>query len=1128
MPSSAKIDEGKDNEEKEETEATTGPPLSTSTRRHNPEWEEKRAIFSSPNPSTHSSPRRAYNEAPTTIDGGATSSRQNAWDDKRALFTREEPEENHNESTPPARDEGPIVAAQGVSERRAWDGKRALFHETQASQQTQECKSSLEYMFEKKVEANKKKQVSASKRKDDQVVPNEMLKRRVGDDDEENPTNPSSVETRDVPRDCPLPVVHRREIRPGAVAVAGILGSASDASMNTDTDDEIPSGPTDNPTYVVQALDDEAHQQELLQQVYGNVVQGQVLNDDDNNNNNDAENGRSNKKRWQIFGGFFLLLALIGGAVVAWIVRDGTRAASASEPSDLASRDPPDAPIHEQGTSVAPTAAPTVFNFVPDNDQCSNATIVELNQAALVGTTQGASFKELVSPCFGSLPPTGYGVWYTVVGTGNPVRVSTCESDNLLPEDSSIENQTMSKTTLSVYRGNCNREQNLECIAANDNYCGGHSSITWLSDRGVAYKILVQGPMQGRFKLAASAAGEHGECEAAIGPLPTDGTEFNITFANATETMVPSSSGLLFPCSGYSPPFPLAGIYFSVVGTGKALRVETTAKTYAVYRFVWQGSCDALICPTSYVRQDYDYASNRELREWISEEGQIYHVMLRYQDYDGDEEGGVVISVAEFDTPANNHCENAVGPLPTDGSTVYGSLANTTVDRLGSCVYSSLNAPSLWYSIIGTGKVFHIVVAAPGAVFENENFWDVVFQGLTVGILKGPCNETECYDIGFRPGGNYIDMRFSTEEGADYFVVVTKRSDAIESFELSVDEEDPQVPNDDCASAMDIFPDPNTTILAFNENATTDDGCIRDDGSPLRWARGMWYTFVGTGNIFRVSTCHSATTFEPQTIIFQGNCANLTCLETIVSRNDHCASDQEIHSWLSVAGERYYVLVASWDTGAGSLGLSVEEFEPVENDDCSAAFGPIVANGTTIEGSTSNALEDAAMGECLGSLWWGPGVWYTTVGTGSRIFASTCRASGADTNILVYEEGCGNLTCFLSENGKEIETCANSVGQMVSWPTEEGRVYHLLVYSEDNFGDFELTIAPPAINNECRNAIGPVPPDGALVAGSTYFSTQMFDMDIYDMCGDVTWIIADFFSGGKYEILGVLFLVFTL
>ena len=83
------------------------------------------------------------------------------------------------------------------------------------------------------------------------------------------------------------------------------------------------------------------------------------------------------------------------------------------------------------------------------------------------------------------------GVWYRVVGTGDRLVVHTCGSG------------TTFDTRISVFEGNvCDIE--LSCVAGDDDSCGSGSRVSFDTQEGAAYYILVHafGDEVGSFELS--------------------------------------------------------------------------------------------------------------------------------------------------------------------------------------------------------------------------------------------------------------------------------------------------------------------------------------------------------------------------------------------------------------------------------------------------------------------------------------------------------------------------------------------------------------------------------------------------------------------------------------------------
>jgi hypothetical protein len=112
---------------------------------------------------------------------------------------------------------------------------------------------------------------------------------------------------------------------------------------------------------------------------------------------------------------------------------------------------------------------------VPDNDLCDKAIALQL-PAQISGTTLGATLDENAPFCETAV--TTAGVWYRVQGDGNQLTAELC-------------NGTSFDAKLSVYCGDC--PDGLQCVAGNDDTCGLQSQVSWCSQSGSDYLLLVHG-----------------------------------------------------------------------------------------------------------------------------------------------------------------------------------------------------------------------------------------------------------------------------------------------------------------------------------------------------------------------------------------------------------------------------------------------------------------------------------------------------------------------------------------------------------------------------------------------------------------------------------------------------------
>ena len=133
------------------------------------------------------------------------------------------------------------------------------------------------------------------------------------------------------------------------------------------------------------------------------------------------------------------------------------------------------------------------------------------------------------------------------------------------------------------------------------------------------------------------------------------------------------------------------------------------------------------------------------------------------------------------------------------------------------------------------------------------------------------------------------------------------------------------------------------------------------------------------------------------------------------------------------------------------------------NDSCEQAIGPLsVPSGTpsVTTGTTTGATFDD-VGNCGDyNDNTAPGVWYTVVGTGTRITASTCGPLfDYDTKISVFCRSCDEPIC-IDGNDDNCPDGANALLSTVTWCSQKGAEYLILVHGfEGQEGDFELFLS---------------------------------------------------------------------
>ena len=168
----------------------------------------------------------------------------------------------------------------------------------------------------------------------------------------------------------------------------------------------------------------------------------------------------------------------------------------------------------------------------------------------------------------------------------------------------------------------------------------------------------------------------------------------------------------------------------------------------------------------------------------------------------------------------------------------------------------------------------------------------------------------------------------------------------------------------------------------------------------------------------------------------------------------------------------------------GTLPVTVQGIPP--NDDCANAIP--VAVGGVIAGETLGATIDAA-DECPvdqgpAATVTAPGVWYTTIGTGGQMNATTCpsvdpmSSATYDSKISIYCLGCAELQC-VKGNDDQVG-CSQVFRSNVTWCSQAGIEYHILVHGfAAQTGMFNLAVNDLGPCQEPAVDCTPPQPEGA-------------------------------------------------
>ncbi|MFQ5501115.1 MAG: hypothetical protein ACE5EQ_02315 [Phycisphaerae bacterium] len=146
------------------------------------------------------------------------------------------------------------------------------------------------------------------------------------------------------------------------------------------------------------------------------------------------------------------------------------------------------------------------------SDNCDGAPLVNIGDVNS-GDTTGATVDDTFFACGTSI--TAPGVWYRVIGNGNQLTATTCTS--FFGYD----------TKLTVFCACTDASEFWNCVGGNDDNCSGGgsgllSTVTWCSEAGKEYRILVHGfsSGEGQFELVVQDGAPCGNPPSCAAPAP--------------------------------------------------------------------------------------------------------------------------------------------------------------------------------------------------------------------------------------------------------------------------------------------------------------------------------------------------------------------------------------------------------------------------------------------------------------------------------------------------------------------------------------------------------------------------------------------------------------------------------
>jgi hypothetical protein len=388
------------------------------------------------------------------------------------------------------------------------------------------------------------------------------------------------------------------------------------------------------------------------------------------------------------------------------------------------------------------------------------------------------------------------------------------------------------------------------------------------------------------------------------------------------------------------------------------------------------------------------------------------------------------ICITKITPPSGNFTCATATTLPCATTNLAGTTLGSSNTAHGTaCSMANYGA---WYTFVGDGQTTTISSTA-GAGYDHE-----------MSISSGSCGSftnLTCEDSGL--SGGTETYTFTTTTGVNYYVYIahySSGSTTTGTFTISrTCSPAPTAPvNDLCVNATSL--PCGTSNLAGTTVATTNvahgTGCSMSN-------YGVWYTFVGDGNLTTISTNPA---FDIKLSIATGSCGSLTniaCTDT----------SPETATFTAVNGTTYYVYVAHWSTSGSTTGtftISRTCSAPISNDNCSGAVGLTVNPTRTCTTTTAGTIFGATDSGVTGSTCGGTDdddVWYSFVATASTHYIELLNVAGSTTDLYhaVYAGTCGSLGAAILCSDPNTSTVTGlTIGntyfiQIYSWSSTTGQ-----------------------------------------------------------------------------------------
>lgn len=475
------------------------------------------------------------------------------------------------------------------------------------------------------------------------------------------------------------------------------------------------------------------------------------------------------------------------------------------------------------------------------------------------------------------------------------------------------------------------------------------------------------------------------------------GTVLTADWSDATNIDDPENSTCFYPNSR-------RGVWYKIIGNGEILKASLC--NYTTEISVFDGTCENLSCTESVTEHYYFLCEGYSTEvSFLSEMDKVYYLYCKTLN----PHLGSRLTITCMNPIANNFCDNAEIIALNESYTSNNLSASLSSE--GGCPNPQTYYADVWYSFIGDDSY--------GLLVDDCSYCSLPFE-----IFRGnDCTTMECVDpIHFNEGLGYF-----FDQGENYYLQIMTNSDddysfSIQNFDL--------LPNDSCHYAQ-------LYIIGSDTPFELDYATHDDINCTYSYTQGIWYEFLGDGNIVSFSTSEYSSKID----IYGGTCNDLECIEN--------TSIGAMVSILSEHNKSYFVHVYGSTSGVDTL--QSEQMTVVQNNNPADAV--MLSCGQQSIGTLAGATSNYSITNTEN-----PGVWYSLVGTDEFYTVSTefLETTYYEPKIKIYDDNF-NDTYYYN----------NSIF------LDDGRTYFIHVHHNVVIDSFRLEIQclPIAMNDVCATSI---------------------------------------------------------